>query len=56
MAKVALGKALRLTDRELFEMAEITETDIQIVQQKWRRETPKWAANLLLARDDNAPA
>lgn len=47
MAK--LGKALRLTNDELDELAEITTEDVERVNEEWQKTVHSIARNLLVA-------
>ena len=47
MAK--LGKALNLTNKQLDELAEITEEDIERVNELWQKTVSSVAKNLLVA-------
>ena len=44
-----LGKPLNLTNKQLDELAEITEEDILRVNKKWQKANPSITKNLLVA-------
>jgi hypothetical protein len=49
--KVPLGKPLQLTEKELEELAKVTEKDIEKAKKFWRKNAPPEFKNLLDAEE-----